>query len=196
MFSEGGAVRKVLLITAVLVPIAVMFIGAEWQDRRREAQAAAQVAPWQDRVRSEYMPADKVRLIRSPQFVVDPNARAVIKGRVIPVDMGTRNIHAIHFMLPKELRSLSPDDVGTIMWLQWGKQDVGRYEGGAPARVQTCEVTLIDKATFSVVAQRDFRGSAPPEKISSKSSEGVGSAPISEIVTFLKSLPRVGMDAD
>ena len=192
MSFEGGALRRFLLITAVVFPIAAMFIGLEIQDRRRWAQ----VAPWQARVKAEYMPADKLRLIRSPQFVVDPNAQAMIRGRVIPVDMRTRNIDEIYFRLPEEIRSVSPDDVGTILWLQCGKQDVGRYEGGAPARVQTCEVTLIDKATFSVVAQRDFRGSEPPEKISSKSSEGVGAAPTAEILSYLKGLPRVRKDAD
>lgn len=112
-----------------------------------------------------------------------------IKGKVIPIDMTANTVDYIYFDLPDELRPAKPEDVGTVVLLQWGKNQVGTYTGGSAAYQQTVQVTVLDKDTRDIIGQQSFSGSMPPQR--KKSSEsGTGSKPETEVINFVKALPR------
>jgi hypothetical protein len=111
-------------------------------------------------------------------------------GKCVTVDMEKNEVDSIYFDLPDELRAETPDQVGTIVQLNWGKQQVNEYEGGKPAYKQRCDVLVVDRATMSAVAAETFWGSDPPSQIKSSQSEGSGDKPTDQVVNFLKGLPR------
>ena len=100
-----------------------------------------------------------------------------------------RAVDHIHFELPAELRSVTPEDVGTFAVISEGQKQVGKYQGGAGAYVRTYEVQLIDRARNVTIARRTFEGGPPPQTVVG-SQPGYGPYPMRETVNYLASLPR------
>jgi hypothetical protein len=114
--------------------------------------------------------------------------QAYLKGKIITVNKKENRIDDIYFKLPEELRATKPEDVGTIVWLDWGEDRVGFYLGShGDATVNTCHVTIIDKSVPAIVGEINFRGSDPPERSYGSSS---GSMPTEVIVNYLRNLPK------
>lgn len=114
------------------------------------------------------------------------------QGKMVVVDTAKRDVDwDIFFALPDEVRAARPQEVGTIVWTNWGKDQTGAYDDGTPAYVLWCKVTVIDRKTRTIIAESgQFRGSAPPQSIDSNSSSGSGSKPTEAVLEFLKNLPR------
>jgi hypothetical protein len=136
--------------------------------------------------------------LKNPARTSPHRTKAYLKGKIIPVNRMESRIDDIYFSLPEGLRATKPEDVGTIVWLDWEKDTVGHYcpegLGGCfssddPAIVNTCDVTIIDKSIPAIVVERNFRGSDPPEK-KEKGGSGSGSMPTKEIIDYLKNLPK------
>jgi hypothetical protein len=127
--------------------------------------------------------------VKNPVKHSSEKKEAYIKGKIITVNNEEGEIDDIYFSLPEELRATKPENVGTIVWLEWGEDNIGSYTDGEDATVITCDVTIIDKSTATVVAERNFRGSIPPNPKRS-GEDGTGSMPIDEIVAYLKTLPK------
>lgn len=112
-----------------------------------------------------------------------------LRGKIIPIDIDKKEVDDIYWEMPEDMRADKPDDVGTIVWLKWGKEQIGTYTGGSAAEVQTVVVTVIDKKEGVQTHTTSLRGGNPPQ--SKKSSQsGVGPKPTTEIINFLKALPR------
>lgn len=114
------------------------------------------------------------------------------------------------FNLPKELQPARPEEVGTIVWLEWGKVAVAKYKYEDASRestlydydanIQTCKVTIIDKNIPAIIGQSNFRGMDPPKSLRVGVNETAyikngqlrwyGDRPEEEIVNYLKKLPR------
>jgi len=123
----------------------------------------------------------------------DPQALlGKVNGKVITVDLEKKEIDYLYFDLPNDLRAETPEDVGTVAQLQWGKHQLTdrQYTNGKPAFKQNCVVTLVDKATGNLIARQELWGGDPPSSIKSSQSEGTGSKPEKEVVDYLKGLPR------
>jgi hypothetical protein len=110
-------------------------------------------------------------------------------GKCVTVDMDSKEVDYVYFDLPEELRAETPDQVGTVVQLKWGKEQVGDYKG-KPAWKHNCTVTVVDRATMSPIASSMFWGSDPPSSIKSSQSEGNGDKPYDQIVNFVKGQPR------
>jgi hypothetical protein len=110
------------------------------------------------------------------------------RGKIVPVDVQERHVDRLYFELPKELRAASPDDVATVVWLAWREEKVGEYDGGKPACIERCDVTVIDRQQNAVVAKKEFRGGEPPKTLKSNFTKGVGPRPYKEIADYLVSL--------
>ena len=111
---------------------------------------------------------------------------------MIVVDTAAKDIDGVWYDLPDNLRAAKPEEVGTVVWVTWGKDQVDTYENGAPAYVQTCKVTVIDKQTQTVLwDSQQFRGDEPPMEIDFSASEGSGSKPTEQVVDYLKGLPKL-----
>jgi hypothetical protein len=100
-----------------------------------------------------------------------------------------REVDWIYFDLPGDLKARKPEDVGTVVQLNWSEQQIGEYDDKAGAFVHLCTVNVVDLAKKQVVASRSFRGGEPPQEKSSSGS-AYGSKPTQDIVNFLKGLPR------
>jgi hypothetical protein len=127
--------------------------------------------------------------LTQPAGAPPADGKAAIKGKVITVDRKGQEVDYLYFDLPEEMRAGKPEEVGTVVWLDWDKTQVGQYDDGTPGYVQTCQVTVIDKGANAVVGKNAFRGGDPP-KSKKKSESGMGPKPTDEIVKYLTSLPR------
>lgn len=123
------------------------------------------------------------------QQTIPPLAEAYIIGKVITVDIDENEIDHIYFDLPEELIAKSPEEVGTIIWLNWGEVLVGRYTDGAGGYRIICEVTIIDKEKSTIVDKETFSGS-DPLSVKEGSGNRTGSKPTNEIINYISTLPR------
>jgi len=123
------------------------------------------------------------------QQTISPFAQSYISGKVITIDTNENKIDQIYFDLPEELMAKSPEEVSTIIWLNWGEVLVGRYTDGAGGYRIICEVTIIDKAKSAIVDKEIFSG---PDPLSVKEGSGdrYGSKPTSEVIDYISTLPR------
>jgi hypothetical protein len=111
-------------------------------------------------------------------------------GKMVLVDQASKEVDWTLFDLPDDLRATKPEEVVTVVLLNWRKGKVGDYEGGGAAYQQNVTVTVIDLATKTVLCYNEIYGGPPPQNIDSRSSEGTGSKPTKELVEYLKGLPR------
>jgi len=114
---------------------------------------------------------------------------AYISGKVIAIDKERSKVDSVFFSLPKDLRATMPEEVGTVIWLEWDERIVGTYTDGAKGYQITCQVTVIDKDNAAIVASQSFAGSRPPGTKSGSGSRS-GSKPTGDIVQFITALPR------
>ena len=114
---------------------------------------------------------------------------AYINRKLITVDKDTKEIDRLFLKLDKELRPESPEDVGTVIWLDWGRSTYGSYTDGAKAYRKTCQITVIDLDKGLIVDRRSFSGSKPPGSKSGGGSRS-GSKPTREVIKYIESYPR------
>src|SRR5439155_22217449 len=90
-----------------------------------------------------------------------PSGEAITRqvgGKLITVDMDKREVDYLYFDLPDDLRAETPDEVGAVVQLRWGKMLFGKYENGTPGYKQTCQVVVKDKATGELLARGAYMG--------------------------------------
>lgn len=118
-----------------------------------------------------------------------------IKGKVLVLDRTAESIADLNSSLPSDLRAATVAEVGTIVWLDWGQELAvyyGDYFSLDKGYRYTCQVTVIDRSLPAKVGSQHFLGSDPPSQVyaSKYGRDYYGSKPTSEIIAYLKSLPR------
>jgi hypothetical protein len=126
----------------------------------------------------------------APPKAAAPGAIPPRVGKMVVIDSGTQEVDWLWFDLPDQMRAANPSQVVTVVLIQWTKTHFGDYDNGAKAYQHSCDVTVIDQATRTVIGTKHFVGSEPPETIQSSQS-GEGSKPTAEVLTFLKKLGGV-----
>jgi hypothetical protein len=111
-----------------------------------------------------------------------------ITGKVIVINKVENNVDLLFSQLPNYLRASNSDEVGTIIWLECSEDVTATYISGAKGYQTSCFVTVIDKATASIIGERIF-ASAPPPSIKDGPFDYHGEKPTEEIFEFIKSLP-------
>jgi hypothetical protein len=139
----------------------------------------ARVDPFQERVR-EYVFEPR----RVPTYEPVP-ARA----KFVVVDKKSASIEPRTFVLPRDIRPESPQDVHTVAWLERDRDVVFHYTDGSPAIQHVWHLTLVDLATKSVLFQGTFKGSRPPEVVYAGRPQE-GSLPEDQVFDFLARYPR------
>ncbi len=84
------------------------------------------------------------------------------------------------FVLPEEIRPGSPDEVGTIAWIEKQRRVIGKYTGGSEAIQHAWDVTLVDRTTKATLCRRTFEGTMPP-KVKGSASSGEGTSPEDQV---------------
>src|SRR5262249_9269107 len=90
---------------------------------------------------------------------------------------------------PAELKAEKPEDVKTVVWLEYDEDKIDEFDDGAAAYVWTVKVSVIDKERGRMVGQQDFRGGDPP-MTKTYSGAAYGPRPNKEGVDYLMALPR------
>jgi hypothetical protein len=137
------------------------------------------------------------RYVSIPNLKEAPSSNAKIDGKVLvilksssvlsgePINETSRDFMAF---VPEALRPQQPSEVKYIAWMDCIHDEVGRYTNGARGYQRVCNVSVIDKASSTIIAKsEEFRGSMPPQstRITTFNS---GDLPEDEIKTFLASL--------
>jgi hypothetical protein len=170
---------RVRLMLLIVVMLALAGFGGYW------AVAAM--------IRSSAAAPFKAHLAEYLAPTVGPGQAAPVGGKMVVVDKNTQDIDSdVFFGLPDALRASRPEEVGTVVWLEYGRErGMGVYGNDhLPSFIQTCKVTVIDQASRSVIATTLLHGGAPPETINEGAKEGVGPRPTAEVIAYLKGLPR------
>jgi hypothetical protein len=121
-----------------------------------------------------------------------------IRGKVLPIMYqpyagGRREVQEeLYRQLPADLRANTPEEVDTVVWLEWGEERLGKTRSEPPMTHYTlegirytCKVTIIDKRTNCKVGETSFQGSDPRGK-----GNYAGDKPYAEILAYLTKLPR------
>jgi hypothetical protein len=161
------------VLLAVLICPAGILVGYSLLRGRSESQ---QLAPFASHI-DEYLTAPKKTA-----------SGAKARSAIVPIDVAERTIDRLYFELPERLRAPSPEAVATVVWLKWREEQLGKYESGAPACIEFCDVTVIDRAQSAVVADKQFKGGDPPKVLRSSLGKGVGKRPYKEIADYLTAL--------
>jgi hypothetical protein len=165
----------------VLVVIGILFIAGLIYGIITNLQQSADIKLFQEHI-EDYVSIPN-------QQAISPFTESYLTGKVITVDINKNEIDQIYFDLPEDLVAKTPEEVGTIIWLNWGEVLVGRYTDGAGGYRIICEVTIIDKANSEIIDKETLSGSDP---ISVKEGSGnrYGSKPTSEVIDYISTLPR------
>jgi hypothetical protein len=108
-----------------------------------------------------------------------------LKGKVITVDTGLEDIdEEVFFALPAALRADRPEEVDTVVFLQW---EISPFVGPAGCEY-TCRMTAVEKATQIVTAKKEFRRRTGPD--ADKPEDRIAGKPSAAVAEFLAGLPR------
>lgn len=126
------------------------------------------------------------------------------RGRVVVIDLGTRQIDPCTHGLARAIRAESPDDVGTIVFVQWLPEYLDTYysvRGQALARayVTNAHLILVDVTLGKQVGMKTIRGESPPDSVVRSASEREGEygpRPVSGVIDYIASLPVYDAESD
>lgn len=175
----------------VLIVVGCMFIGSQFGKSFAEERLRQRLVPFEGFAR---YPLDwsKRNLTSLPKV-------ASVRGKIIMIADGGR-VSPLIVYLPDNLRPATPEEVGTIAYVDCRNQDVGSYvsENDRSKEVgvgmqQVCNVTLVDRLSGDYIARQTFFGGAPPEKIEARPGEyarRTASVSEGEILGYLRGLPR------
>jgi hypothetical protein len=171
-FRIANVAIGIAVFAAIGITLAVMY-----RHRSESAQSF-------ERHLSEYL--------RTPK-PIDPSGEAFIRGKLVIVDPDKKAVDWTMFELDERWRAQNPEEVGTVVWLNWGTKRVGEYRSGSNKRgdayVHTVRVTVIDKKTATIVGSIEFTGDDPPPAATGFSDQ-YGTKPTNKVAIYLRSLPR------
>jgi hypothetical protein len=124
-----------------------------------------------------------------PQAMDEPNQQPC-KGGVITIDVSTSSYDYYFFEMPPELKAADPASVKTIVFLNWSKVEIDKYEGGKPAYKHFCNLEVVDRETKVLLKRENFAGGEPPMTIDSRNSYGEGTKPYDSMTSFIRANTR------
>jgi len=176
-----GLLTMFLLSSAVLAYLA--FVYPAGMQPRLEAAFEGRLAPFlEPPVEDNVDPAAAAPPLAPKLLVLDRQAN-------LPAIPGVRpgELAAVHFLLSPSLRAARPEQIGTVVWLDWRANRVSSYSSGKEAYEVACDVTVLDAAGRRVLARRTFDGGPPPPQVP-RGEDGYGAPPAAEIVAWLRGL--------
>ena len=127
-----------------------------------------------------------------------------LKGRVLivtrkpdmPFLMMTQEPHYYPSDRAKEVLAQAPEQVGTVVVLNYSKEKAGSYKvvegsGGVGAYREVCELVLIDRSIPAVIHRKTFRGPEPGSatSISHYQTEVLTPVDLTELRNYILKLP-------
>ncbi len=131
------------------------------------------------------------------------DARPYLAGKAIVVEKSAAGpqVSEVHRALPPEARAETPEEVGTVVLVEW--QDVRRGEYGATGsgilgfRIDA-DVRIINLPSKTLLAREPFTGVEPPQQGTRTGTHVRGPKPIAKIALYVgglsRTVPPVPMD--
>jgi hypothetical protein len=116
-----------------------------------------------------------------------------LKGKMVVISKRDKEVdEEVSSGLPPELQAAGPEEVGTIVILNWRGDVRGPYVGSSAFGMRhKCELSVIDRSLGAIIGRQDFYGGDPPAVVSANARGDIyGSKPIDQIVAYLTQLPR------
>jgi hypothetical protein len=111
--------------------------------------------------------------------------------KVVVVDVKDKDVDSMHFDVPDGLRAATPQEVTTVVQLNWDKRQVGTYSSGGKAYQWFCDVTVVDLKSKGKIGGQNFSGSRPPQSFVGKRGESrTGDKPTEAVLNYIKGLRR------
>lgn len=102
-----------------------------------------------------------------------------ITGKVICVSIGPQYYNVYHHMeaitgpvvdyasvhLPKDLRATRPEDVGTVVLLDWRFQQTATYTNRSIGGYHILTASFVDRRANVLIGEVSYRGPDPPDRI-------------------------------
>lgn len=175
--------------TLGLIGVVLLFIGGGlfvyWQVNDRD-QLQSKFAPYNQ----EYLALRAKLNAYSGDPYIRGKAVTVNIGDIAERNAGLSNLDDPYWNFPSNLQAKEPTEVGTIILLDWKREEVGEYKDGSKGYVAICRLTVIDKVANYEVASKEFRGEDPPQAKSGFGKKDVfGTFPNDAITDYIRSLP-------
>jgi hypothetical protein len=120
-----------------------------------------------------------------------------IDGRMVTINLDTRQLDYAYFDLPEELQARNPDDVATVALIRWSRATVDRDRNANPfpwdrpgPEAEDVTVKVVNLAGKQLVGHATFRWDPKPERLGDIKLSDLGSRRNADLVGYLKSLPR------
>jgi hypothetical protein len=108
-------------------------------------------------------------------------------GKMVVVSVKERDLDDLHFDLPDNLRASTPDEAALVARLRWIQATVGIYKGGGSASQWSCEVEVIDRATWTMLGSQKIVGEPPPGSfIGRRGQSRSGAKPKQQVLTYIQ----------
>ncbi len=121
--------------------------------------------------------------------------RPLVSGGIVPMD-GNRIDERVYCALAGKLQARSPEQVGTVVSIDYGERVTGHYTTGGDAIVIVARLRIVDLGSGKEYSPREeFVGSDPPYSVESPGGgkvNGYGDPPTQQIVKYLESLAGGG----
>ena len=159
-------------LALLLVSLALVGCGASEQEEAAVEKLTPQTAIY---LKAKEPPAEG-----EPKF----------SGRVVPVDRAERAIAKdVYNELPAELQARTPDEVSTVVLLDYREDVVGEYSDGAKAKQSFATLTIVDlKRKRQYTAE--VPGPEPPPKKTGGGDKSSGGVPSYDIANYIAGLRR------
>ena len=128
------------------------------------------------------LPGYLVQIERVRAGTIQPGI-ANFRGKVVVVDLATRRVDVVQAKLPRAMRASKPEEVGTLIGMVCGTQEVGGYNNGRVETEHRCRAWAIDVVENRPMGQFNFVN--PPDEVGSRR---IPARPDDQLVDYLKEL--------
>ncbi len=150
--------RTKLLVYGNLVIFGAVFIGSliyivkQYRKEKEREPFQAQIEKYLEQPTNELAHDFKL-----------PKEALKIPGKIVIVDLKTKRIDPVFNDLPASLKPANPDEVKTIVWVEYVFEDRGKYVGGGIAYQTNGRLILIDASSKKYLWTKTVNGRMPPE---------------------------------
>jgi hypothetical protein len=126
-----------------------------------------------------------------------PLEKPYLAGKAVIVEKTAQGgqISEVHLALPPDIRSEGPEEVSTVVLIEWKDVRVGEYrqsgrDSGTIAIRVDADIRIIDPKNRLLLARQTFTGGDPPSKPPRNAAHARGPKPIAKIVGYISALDR------
>jgi hypothetical protein len=180
--TDRLAIGLVIYFVAVIIACVPYYLLIE--------QPKRQLSKYQDRFAGEIQ---NYLAIVPDTAVPEPRGKPYLAGKAVVLEKTASGgeVSAVHVAQNPEIRAEAPEEVGTVVLVEWKDLRKGPYPGTSQVGyfVQG-DTQVFDLAAKVLVAHQVFQGGDPPDYAPRDGGHGRGPKPIAAIAEYLAKLER------